>query len=140
VFDQLYAFVAKQVAENELFSGGLILMLGGALLASCRRLPGLAWERLKSWWVIEIDILDRDAAFDWIDRWLAQHPYARDRARWLTVQTRALDYEARQNDPDAEQRPHIFFSPAPGQHFLFYRGRLVILNRVREERDRNEQA
>jgi chaperone BCS1 len=128
-------FIQQQLATNQFFGGGLILMVGGALLACFRDLPGRIWLWLRHCWIIEIDILDRDPAFEWIDKWLAQHSYARDRARSLTVKTMAVDYCERQADPTMDSRPHILFSPAPGEHIFFYRGRLVILNRQRPKLD-----
>ena len=90
-----------------------------------------AW--IRGLWIIEIDVLDRDQAFDWIDQWLAQHSYSQKYARWLTVKTQPVDYRQRQLDPDADSRPQILFTPAPGQHYLIYRRRLIILHRVRPE-------
>ena len=131
MMDAVFDFLKQQMAHNQLFSGGLILMVAGAIAAYCRAIPGQIWSWLKGQCVIEIDVLDRDQAFDWIDQWLAQHAYSRDRARWLTVKTQAIDYKQRQADPSLDARPRILFSPAPGRHYLFYRGRLVILHRER---------
>ena len=39
VFDGLWQYIATQLQHNQLFSGGLILMIGGALLAYCRQVP-----------------------------------------------------------------------------------------------------
>lgn len=137
--DTIWHFFQMQFQNNQLFSGGLILMIGGALLAYFRALPGQAWSWLKGLCIIEIDILDREAAFEWVDQWLAQHTYARDRARWLTVKTQALDYRERQADPACDHRPRILFTPAPGRHVLFYRGRLVILHRERPKMNQAAQ-
>ncbi len=131
----LIDFIQHQISTNQFFGGGLILMIGGGLLAYFREVPGRIWTWLKRRWVIEIDILDRDPAFDWIDKWLAQHAYARKRARSLTVKTETVDYQERQADPTMDARPRILFSPAPGEHIFFYRGRLVILNRERPKLD-----
>ncbi|MCA9058470.1 MAG: AAA family ATPase, partial [Planctomycetaceae bacterium] len=46
-----------------------------------------------------------------------------------------VDYSERHTDPMMDPRPRILFSPAPGSHFLFYRGRFVILTRQRPEPD-----
>jgi len=129
--DTLWTFFEQQLTTNNFFSGGLILMIGGALLAACRQLPMQAWHWLKSQLIIEVDVLDRDPAFDWIDQWLAGHRYSQDRARWLSVRTRAVDPRQREADPTGDHRPQILFTPAPGRHWLVYRGRLVLLNRVR---------
>ena len=131
----IWDFIQHQLATNQLFGGGLILMVGGGLLAYFREVPSRIWQWLRRRWLIEIDILDRDPAFEWIDKWLAQHTYAKDRARSLTVKTVSVDYSERQADPSMDARPRILFSPAPGEHIFFYRGRLVILNRERPKHD-----
>jgi len=137
--DTLWTFIEKQLAENQLFSGGLILMIGGGLLAYFRDVPSICWEWIKSRFVYEVDILDREQAFDWLDQWLAEHRYATHRARWLSVRTRAVEYKDRQEDPLGDHRPRIMFTPAPGMHMLFFRGRLVILYRVRPEANQATQ-
>jgi chaperone BCS1 len=131
--DTLWTFFEKQLSDNSFFSGGLILMVGGALLAACRQLPMQAWDWLRSQLVIEVDVLDRDPAFDWIDQWLASHRYSQSRARCLSVRTRAIDPRQREADPTGDHRPQILFTPAPGRHWLFYRGRLVVLYRLRPD-------
>ena len=127
----LWQFIQNQFVHNQLFSGGLILMVGGALLAYFREIPARLWAWLKQQMIIEIDILDRDSAFDWIELWLAQHVYAREKARSLTVKTRPIDFHQREIQPGADTRPQILFTPAPGSHWLIYRGRLVVLHRER---------
>ena len=129
--EAIYTFLQNQFAHNQLFSGGLVLMVGGALLAYCREVPARAWAWCKQKMIIEIDVLDRDPAFEWIEQWLAQHTYAKERARSLTVKTMPVDYKQRESQPGADTRPRILFTPAPGSHWLFYRGRLVILHRER---------
>ena len=108
-------------------------MLAGGIIAYCRETPARLWAWLRGLWVIEIDILDRDPAFEWIDQWLAQHSYSQRYARWLTVKTQPVDYRIRQEHPDADVRPRILFSPSVGRHLLLYRGRLLVLQRVRPE-------
>lgn len=131
--DQIRDFFIQQLTSNQFFGGGLVLMIGGAVLAYCREVPAALWAKLKQQWLIEIDVLDRDRAFDWIILWLAQHSYSKHRVRNLTVRTYNVDYSERHGDPTMDARPRILFSPAPGRHILFYRGRLVILNRERPE-------
>ncbi|MCI0361118.1 MAG: AAA family ATPase [Planctomycetaceae bacterium] len=131
--DWIWDSLSRQLADNQFFSGGLILMLGGAAVAVLRHVPGKIWGWTKERFLIQIDIPDREAAFDWLDKWLAAHNYARKRARRLTVRTRNPDYQERAADPAGDHRPRVLFSPAPGKHWLFYRGRLVILDRQRAD-------
>jgi chaperone BCS1 len=137
--DWLWTELQRQFQNNHFFSGGLILMVGGAVLAALRHVPGRIWTWIKDQSLIEIDIPDREAAFEWVDKWLSAHAYARDRARRLTVRTRNLDFRERADDPTGDHRPRVLFSPAPGEHWLLYRGRLVILNRHRADADKGAQ-
>jgi chaperone BCS1 len=134
----IWDFIQHQLSTNQLFGGGLILMVAGGLVAYFREVPSRIWQWLRRRWLIEIDILDRDPAFEWVDKWLAQHTYSRHRARNLTVKTVSVDYCERQADPTMDSRPRILFSPAPGEHIFFYRGRLVILNRERPKLDSSQ--
>jgi hypothetical protein len=138
--DWLWDALRKQLAENQFFSGGLILMAGGALVAALRHVPGKIWDWTKERFLVQIDIPDREAAFEWLDKWLASHAYARTRARRLTVRTQRPDYSERAANPAGDHRPRVLFSPAPGKHWLFYRGRLVILNRQRADPEKTPSA
>ena len=124
-------FIQSQFENNQLFSGGLILMIGGAMAAYCRQVPQYIYMFVRRKLITEIDILDRDPAFAWVEKWLAEHAYARKRARSLTVKSMPIDYQARQDNPTTDSRPRIMFTPAPGIHWLFYRNRLIRLHRER---------
>jgi chaperone BCS1 len=137
--DAIWTFIERQLADNQFFSGGLILMVGGAALALLRNVPLRIWQAIRERCVIEIDIPDREPAFEWVDKWLAAHSYAKNRARRLTVRTQHPDYQARSKNPTGDHRPHVIFSPAPGEHWLLYRGRLVILNRQRADAEKSQQ-
>lgn len=136
--DTLWTFFERQLTDNNFFSGGLILMIGGTLLAALRHWPERLWNWLWSQVMIEVDVLDRDPAFDWIDQWLAAHSYSRNRARWLSVRTKAVDPREREADPTGDHRPQILFTPAPGRHWLFYRGTFVVLHRVRPDPEQTQ--
>src|SRR4051812_31145470 len=119
--DWLWQTIDHQLATNQFFSGGLILMIAGALLAVLRNVPARIWTWLRDRCVVEIDVPDRETAFEWLDKWLAAHTYSREHARRLTVRTQPATYTDRTSDPLGDHRPQILFSPAPGEHWLFYR-------------------
>jgi mitochondrial chaperone BCS1 len=138
--DSIWELLTKQFASNQFFSGGLILMLSGAALAVARHVPGKVWQWIKDRCLTEIDIPDREPAFEWLDKWLAAHAYSQKRARRLTVRVQQPDHGQRAAEPGGDHRPRILFSPAPGEHWLWYRGRLVILNRQRADAEKNAQG
>ncbi len=121
IFQQIVQFVREQVTQNDLFKGGLILGLGAALLAYARAWPTTIWGWIVYHSTVEIDIPEGNEAFKWVDRWLSQHPYSKKWARRLTASSVRKDNES---------LPHI--SLAPGRHFMFENGRLVIARRTRE--------
>lgn len=126
MFDSILEFIKS----NQFLSGGALLGITGILIAYLRSWPAAIFHFLKRRIVTEVDIPDRDEAFKWLTFWLAQNPY-KHRCRWWTVQTR------RQRDYDEpatnNKKPRIILSPAPGVHFLWYRRRLMILQRERKD-------
>lgn len=131
MWDVISTFIRDQFEHNQLFSGGLVLMIAGGLFAYFREIPAHIWNWLRCQFIIEIDVLDNEQAFDWLELWLAEHSYSRDRARSLAVKTIPVDYAQRERSPGMDERPRILFTPAPGCHWLFYRGCFVSLYRER---------
>jgi chaperone BCS1 len=137
VIDQLWTFLLSQLQSNQFLAGGAVLGVLAGAFHYLREQPARLWRWLKSFFIIEIDIPDRDEAFTWINKWLSKHPYGAKRARMLTVRTE----RAGSNDDgpsiacqdNRQGPPHIIFSPSVGEHWFFYKGRLVILERERKD-------
>ena len=127
MLDQIWTMLQDQFANNDLFAGGAILMVSGAIFALVRRWPVVWWGWIKKQSMVVIDIPDKDPAFEWIIGWLAQDSYSQNRARLLTVKTKRDPKD--RNDP----RPKIIFTPAPGTHYLWYKRRFMILTRERQD-------
>ena len=133
----IWDFIASNAATNQFLTGGAVLGCIGVLVAYLRKVPGSIWAWFKRRIVIEIDIPDRDEVFNWLDGWLAEHKYQK-RCRLVTVYSSKKKHNEGYDDcTPADQikhkRPKIFMSPAPGLHYLFYKGRLVILSRERKD-------
>lgn len=120
IFDAL-AQAIQESLRNELVGTGLILMLSGALLALCRTVPARAFGLLQRQFVTSTEILDHSRAFHWVSVWLDGQAYARV-ARRVTATVNFHEEPAR-----------LMFTPAPGQHWLWYQGRLIWLHRQRRE-------
>lgn len=122
MYDQIWPFIQEQLQHNQFMSGGFVLMILGAIAAYCRKLPKDIWNWITQRLFLEFEIPCKDQAFNWFNDWLAQQTYSRKRARWLTVKTHY-----------APKGWQIILSPAPGQHWMFWRGRLMIVRRTRKE-------
>lgn len=135
MFKSIIDFITTQITSNSFFSGGAILAALGIILAYLRGVPSYIFNWFKRRIITTIDIPDRDEAFKWLTLWLAQNPYKK-RCRWWTVQTRRQrDYD--DDDDNQSKKPRIILSPAPGLHFLWYKHRLMILQRERKDGGEN---
>jgi chaperone BCS1 len=109
-------------------------MLTGSLIALCRKLPLHLWHFILRRVSIVVDISNDDPLFAWLSLWLAQHPYSQ-RARSLTATSERDEHGRATLTPDAatNELPQILMTPAPGNHLLWYRRRLVWLSRERKD-------
>jgi chaperone BCS1 len=130
--------VLESLEQNPFFSGGLSLMVIGALGAILRHLPRRILKFLERRISISVEVPDRDPAFRWVQTWLAADGYSR-RARDLTLSTEWVSTE-----PDPEINPYdrssgpaskarFVLSPAPGVHLTTFHGRVLIVRRNRRE-------
>lgn len=119
-------WLQEVAGSNQFLSGGAVLMVMGAVLASLRTVPGYVYGWAKRKLIIELDIPDTDECFKWISVWLAEHSYCKQKARLLTV-------SSRKRKSRRQAQPAIELTPAPGTHWFFYKGRLVILERTRDK-------
>jgi chaperone BCS1 len=128
----------ESLEQNPFFSGGLSLMVIGALGAILRHLPRRILKFLERRISISVEVPDRDPAFRWVQMWLAASHYAK-RARDLTLSTEWVSSE-----PDPEINPYdrssgpaskarFVLSPAPGVHLTTFHGRVLIVRRNRRE-------
>lgn len=123
----------KDTFDNQILSGGIVLMLTGALIALCRNAPKQLWVFMLRRISIVVDVSNDDPLFAWLSLWLAEHPYSR-RARILTATSGRDDYGRVTSTPNtSDQLPEILLTPAPGNHLLWYRRRLIWLSRERKE-------
>lgn len=130
------------IFQNQIVSGGLVLMLSGAVMALLRKVPGLAWSHLKRQFLVSVEVASEDQAFHWLKVWLDAQPYSK-KSRSLSV---SVDYandssEMQQSMPSAERenarRPRLLFTPAPGLHFFWHERRFFWMYRNRETHPNN---
>lgn len=123
--------------SHQFLTGGLTLMIVGALMATLRELPRTIWNWILWGLLISVEVPDRDPAFRWLRSWVAEHRYAK-RARQLSLTTKwsspdpmVEDQEEDDYSGQGEWRARFLLSPAPGTHLMTYRGRLLIFHRNR---------
>jgi hypothetical protein len=138
--------------------GGLTLMLVGAAAAGARVALGAVASYCRRHVMITAEIDSRDDAYRWVMHWLSQHPKLGKRSTIVSVTTNFSCFgtaiaqqplvpaagsvaagttagndgsSSSSQDSIIEQGPPVAYLPAPGDHFLTYRGKLMMISRKR---------
>lgn len=136
MFDAALTFLHSQL-NNQIFSGGAVLMVGGAAIAYARNLPAKVWSCIRRQVVMELHLTQKDDCFEWLVVWLAATHYTTNRAMSLSVTSDARNHDASVglSTTAAQKRPSILLSPSKGEHLLTYRGRLMWISRSEHKPD-----
>src|SRR5882672_9446645 len=123
-----FSGIVDTLLGNQVFAGISFTAILGTVAYQLRNIPRLLIDATLRFMTVQLTVLSTDGAFDWVDRWLAQQPYAK-RAKMLTL--RAQDTEdgyAPSYQPDANDTKWNL-SPGPGLHMFWWRRRPVFLER-----------
>ena len=95
--------------QNQFASGGLLLMVIGAVAAYLRSIPEKLWYWIVGQTTMMITVKDDDAAFVWVKEWFLDQKFLK-RVRRIDVDTTL-------------QSERVALIPAPGLHWFWYAGR-----------------
>jgi chaperone BCS1 len=105
--------------QNQFASGGLLLMIVGAVGAYLRAIPSRIWYWIVSQTTLSITVKDEDAAFAWVKQWFAEQKFLK-RIRRVDLDTTV-------------RNQNLALIPAPGRHWFWYRGRPFLVDFYRSE-------
>jgi mitochondrial chaperone BCS1 len=122
--------IIHTILQNQVVTGLSFTAVLGAIAFQLRNIPRMIVDATLRFMTVQLTVVSTDAAFDWVDRWLAQQPYAR-RAKMLTLRAQGSDEDLYlptagqgQSEPDQWN-----LSPGPGLHMFWWRRRPVFLDR-----------
>jgi mitochondrial chaperone BCS1 len=95
--------------RNEFASGGLLLMIIGAVSVWLRAVPERVWHWIVFQTTMMITVKDDDAAFLWVKEWFLEQKFLK-RIRHLDLDTTLCN-------------ERIAMIPAPGKHWFWFGGR-----------------
>jgi len=95
--------------QNQFASGGLLLMVIGAVGAFMRSIPEKLWYWIVGQTTMMITVKDDDAAFVWVKEWFLDQKFLK-RVRRIDLDTTL-------------QSERVALIPAPGLHWFWYAGR-----------------
>ncbi len=120
------------LADNQVFSGGLLLVVVGLVAAWLHWLAQELWDRLQRQFLVSLEVRKEDEAFAWLMKWLAVQT-ERTNGRELSMLTTRENRRDRYEGAEAATKPQLHFGPAPGLHFLRFRGRWITVERIIKE-------
>ena len=108
--------------QNQFASGGLLLMVIGAIGAYMRAIPARIWHWLVDQATMSITVKDEDAAFHWVKHWFTEQKFLK-RVRRVDLDTTVRSEK-------------LALIPAPGRHWFWYRSRPFRVDFYRGEETR----
>ncbi len=134
MIEEIIAWIYLQFTDNDIFAGiigGSVFMSGLYLL---RSLPDKMWKTFIFQYTCHLIIYNEDDAFDWINEWLAIHPYAQKSRRLRLTTFWGV------NTDDSKNEGKWSLSPGLGGHLLWYRGRPLWLERTVSDSDESKYS
>ncbi|KAN0016028.1 hypothetical protein ACTFIU_005980 [Dictyostelium citrinum] len=111
--------------ENPFFSAGFGLIGVGSILAMGRKGFQQALIQSRRYFFVSVEVPSKDKSFHWLMEWLATKK--NKNTRHVSVETTFHQHES----GDIVSR--INFVPSVGTHYVFYRGRVIKVERSREK-------
>src|SRR5579871_2890411 len=105
--------------QNQFASGGLLLMVIGAIGAYMRAIPARIWHWFVDQTTMSITVEDEDAAFYWVKQWFTEQKFLK-RVRRVDLDTTV-------------RSDKLALIPAPGRHWFWYRSRPFRIDFYRSE-------
>ena len=124
--DMLELLKHMLTGQNQLASGGLLLMIIGGLSVYLRAVPEGLWSWVIRQTTMMITVKDDDAAFVWVKEWFLEQEFL-ERIRRVDLDT-------------TMRNQRIALVPAPGVHWFWYRGRPFQAWFLRSEETRERSA
>ena len=115
------------MAQNPMFSGLIGGSVVGGLFYLLRGIPKKVGEWLLVLISREVCVVNDNYAYEWLERWMANHPYTK--SRWCrNLSLRIMPTETVEHD-DYEK----IFAPGFSYHLMWYKGWPVVIDHWREE-------
>jgi mitochondrial chaperone BCS1 len=111
---------------NQVVAGAIALGLVGVLAAALRKVPGALWSQLKRAVVVTATIDSRNDLFTAFLEWLHDQRFSQRSRMFTAVQSPPAVAEEDAADVDV---PRLQYSPAPGLHLFWFKGRLMWMQR-----------
>lgn len=115
------------VNTNQFASGGLLVVMVGALLTYIRNIPDQLWRLFIRNFTNEVSFINTDPCFEWVERWFSAN-YKPNYGRYMVVsdvQDEAIGGRKKNRE--------YYLAPNYGWYFKFYRYRMVFITKISDK-------
>ncbi len=130
-FHMILEEARKALSQNQFASGGLVLMVLGAVAAWLRLVPRQIYSFVYSRVVLTVHVQSKDDAYDWLRIWVLAQPQSK-KMRTLELSAHDADEEGGflvSSGKHSEQRAML--TPIDGTYTLRFQKRLFVLEAER---------
>jgi chaperone BCS1 len=114
---------------NPYFSAGFGLGILGTGLAALRGAGKAAMTMAQRHLLVTLEVTSKDKAYPWVLQWLTTQA---QRSRSSVSQHITVD-TVTQRLANGKSATRFEFTPCPGRHVMWYEGRVLVVDRVREQ-------
>ena len=112
------------LANNPVFSGGFGLAVVAVGASALRTTSRIGMELLRRKFLVTLEVTSKDKAYPWVLQWLSTQG----------AKTQHLSVDTLMSSLNTHKTQMKFnFVPGPGQHFLYYHGYYISIQRIREQ-------
>ncbi len=112
--------------SNQMVTGAVALGLVGVVVASLRKIPGMVWSQFKRTIIVTATLDSRNDLFAAFVSWLNDQRFGQQSRLFTVVQAPPAVAE---DLGQADDTPRLQYSPSPGLHLFWFRGRLMWMQR-----------
>lgn len=118
------AELVASLSTNPYFGAGFGLVGVGSGLAILRKLTIISTQIFQRHYLMSLEVPCRDKSYDWLLLWINRNT---SKAQHLSVETTFNQTESGKIETKFD------FVPSVGQHYFWYRGKLIFLERSRDQ-------
>ncbi|XP_063901309.1 mitochondrial chaperone BCS1-like [Zophobas morio] len=121
--------IDTSLESNPYFQAGFGLTCLGAGLALSRKLSLQLFHLLKKRYILTLEITKRDPSYHWVLKWLNSQSESSSSIMMQHVEVETVSLSKETGNVKTE----FHFIPSPGTHVINYKGRWLIVKRLREK-------
>lgn len=130
--------IVKLLQQNQFASGGLLVVIVGAVLAYIRSTPSYLWHLFLRNFTNKVSFLNTDGSFEWIEKWFSSN-YRPLYGSYMVMQETGVKHGAMIYRKSTDiNKINYYLAPNYGWYFHWYKNRIITLNKISEKGGGND--